>query len=72
MATSAFDVPKMGGGRRASWLENSWVSLKIKAKGEILAFQRCHSAQDLRATRWNRQCIFNLINNLMSQIPPAE
>lgn len=52
--------------------------LKIKAKVGILALslslavQGCHSAQDLRAARWSRQSIFNLINNLMSQIPPAE
>lgn len=78
MAASAFDatsLPKMGCGRRASW---QLCDLKLKAEVEILAlssslaFQGCHSAQDLRASRWNRQHIFNLRNNLMSQIPPAE
>lgn len=69
-------LPKMGCGRGASWQGNSCGMLKRNYEVEMLvlssslALQGCHSAH-LCATRWNRQCISNLINNLMSQIPPA-
>lgn len=79
--TSASDttqLPKTGHGRKANWQENSHVTLKIKTKIEILAlslllvFQQCYCSSGLHATRWSRQCIFNLINNLMFQVPSAE